>query len=176
MKGMVFSVVMNRCERCNLKKAEHQRTDAFKLWCFWRLLRVPWTARRSNQSILKKINPQYSLESLRLKLKLQYFGQLMGRAYSLEKTLMLGKDWGQEEKGITEDQMIGCHHWPNGHEFEQTLGDCEGQGSLVCCSPWSRKSWTRLSDWTTILIYHLQPPQANKASYKDFPELKVAAL
>ena len=91
VKGMVFSVVMNRCERCNLKKAEHQRTDAFKLWCWRRLCRVPWTTRRSNQSILKEINPEYILEELMLKLKLQYFGHLMRRASSLEKTLMLGR-------------------------------------------------------------------------------------
>ena len=85
------------------------------------------------------------------------------------KDLDPGKDW-RREKGMR------WYHCFNGHEFEQTPGDCEGQGSLVCCHPWSCKSWTRLSDWTTILIYYLQPPQANKASYKDFPELKVAAL
>ena len=101
------------------------------MWCWRRLLRVPWTARRSNQSILKEINPEYSLEGLMLKLKFQYFGHLMQRANSLEKTLMLvGKDWGQE-KWITEDKMVGWHHWFNGHEFEQTPGDGEGQGSLA---------------------------------------------
>ena len=91
VKAMVFPVIMYGCESLTEKKAESQRTDAFELWCWRRLLRVPWTARRSNQSILKKINPQYSLESLMLKLKLQYSGQLMGRSDSLEKTLMLGK-------------------------------------------------------------------------------------
>ena len=91
VKGMVFPVVMYRCESWAIKKAEYQRIDAFELWCWKRLLRVPWTARRSNQSVLKDINLEYSLEGLMLKLKLQYFGHLMQRADSLEKTLMLGK-------------------------------------------------------------------------------------
>ena len=91
VKAMVFPVIMYGCESWTIKKAEHQRIDAFKLWCWRRLLRVPWTARRSNQSTLKEVNPEYSLEGLVLKLKLQYFGHLMQRADSLEKTLMLGK-------------------------------------------------------------------------------------
>ena len=91
VKALVFAVVMYGCESWTIKKAECQRTDAFELWCWRRLLRVPWIARRSNQSILKEINPDYSLERLMLKLKLQYFGHLMGRVDSLEKTLMLGK-------------------------------------------------------------------------------------
>ena len=107
VKAMVFPVVIYGCESWTIKKAGHQRIDAFKLWCCRRLLRVPWTVRRSNQSILKEINPEYSLEGLRLKLKLQYFGHLMHRADSLEKTLMLRKEWGQEEKGTTEDEMVG---------------------------------------------------------------------
>ena len=94
-------------------------------------MRVPWTIRRSNQSVLKEINPEYSLEGLMLKLMLQYFGHLMGRANSLEKT-DAGKDCGQEKRGATEDETVGWHHPLNGHEFEQTLGDSEGQGSLVC--------------------------------------------
>ena len=91
VKAMVFPVVIYGCENWTIKKAEHQRIDAFELWCWRRLLRVPWTARRSNQSILKEISPEYSLEGLMLKLKLQYFGHLMWRADSFEKTLMLGK-------------------------------------------------------------------------------------
>ena len=91
VKAMVFPVVMYGCERWTVKKAEHQRIDAFELWCWRRFLRVPWTARRSNQSILKEISPEYSLEGLMLRLKLQYFGYLMGRTDSLEKMLMLGK-------------------------------------------------------------------------------------
>ena len=93
-----------------VKKAEHRRTDAFGLWCWRRLLRVPWTARVSNQSILKENSLGCSLEGLMLKLKLQYFGHLMRRVDSLEKTLMLGGIWGQEEKGMTEDEMAGWHH------------------------------------------------------------------
>ena len=99
VQAMVFQVVMYRCERCTLKKAEHQRIDAFKLWCWRRLLKIPWTARRSNQSILKEINPEYSLEGLMLMLKLYYFGYLMERDNSLEKTLMLGKTEGKRIRG-----------------------------------------------------------------------------
>ena len=96
---MVFPVVMYECESWTIKKAEHQRIDAFELWCWRRLLRVPWTARRSNQSVLKEINPEYSLEGLILKLKLQYFGHLIQRANSVEKTLKLGKTEGGRRKG-----------------------------------------------------------------------------
>ena len=98
-KAMVFPVVMYGCENWTIKKAEHQRTDAFELWCLRRLLWVPWVARRSNQLILKEISPEYSLEGLTLKLKLQYFGQLMRRADSFEKTLMLGKIEGRRRRG-----------------------------------------------------------------------------
>ena len=98
VKAMVFPVVMYGCESWTIKEAEHQRIDAFELWCWRRLLRIPWTARKSNQSILKEINPEYSLKGLMLKLKLQYFGYLMGRANSLEKTLMLGKTEGKRRK------------------------------------------------------------------------------
>ena len=99
VKAMVFPVVMYGCESWTVKKAEHQRTDAFELWCWRRLLRVPWTARRSNQSILKEISPQYLFEGLMLKLKLQYFGHLMQRTDSFEKTLMLGKIEGRRRRG-----------------------------------------------------------------------------
>ena len=98
VKALFFPVVMYRCECWTIKKAEHQRIDSFKLWCWRRLLRVPWTARRSNQSILKEIDPEYSLGGLMLKLKLQYFGHLMGRADSLEKTLMLGNIEGRRRR------------------------------------------------------------------------------
>ena len=107
VKAMVFPVVMCGCESWTIKKAEHQRIDAFELWCWRRLLRVPWIARKSNQSILKEINPEYSLEGLMLKRKLQYFGHLMQRTDSLEKTLMLGKIEGRtKEKGATEGEMV----------------------------------------------------------------------
>ena len=119
------------CEIWNIKKAECQRTEAFQFWHWKRLLRVPWAARRTNHSLLKEINPEYSLEGLLLKLKLQYFGHLMRRADSLAETLVLGKT---EEKGVTEDEMAGWHHRLNGHESEQTPGDSEGHGGLECCS------------------------------------------
>ena len=109
VKAMVFPVVMYGCESWTVKKAERRRINAFELWCWTRLLRVPWTARRSNQSILKEINSGISLEGMMLKLKLQYFGHLMRRVDSLEKT-DAGRDWGQEEKGTTEDEMAGWHH------------------------------------------------------------------
>ena len=122
VKTMVFLVVMYECESWTIKKAEYRRINAFELWYWRRLLKVPWTARRSNQSILREINPEYSLEGLMLTLKLQYFGHLMQRIDSLEKILMLGKI-----EGTTEDEMVGWHHRLNGHEFEQTQGDSEGQ-------------------------------------------------
>ena len=109
VKAMVFPVVMYGCEGWTVKKAECRRIDAFELWCWRRLLRVPWTARRSNQSILKEIGPGISLEGMMLKLKLQSFSHLMRRVDSLEKT-DAGRDWGQEEKGITEEEMAGWHH------------------------------------------------------------------
>ena len=137
-KLLFLPVVLCGCDSWTIKKAECRRIDAFKLWSWRRLLRVLWTA-RSNQSILKEINPEYSLEGWMLKLKLQYFGYLMRRAKSLEKTLMLQKIWAYEEKGATEDETVGWHHRLNEHEFEQTLGDRGGQGSLVFCSPWNLK-------------------------------------
>ena len=117
VKAMVFPLVMYGCESWTVKKAECQKIDAFELWYWRRLLRVPWTARRSNQSILKEISPGCSLEGLMLKLKLQYFGHLMGRVDSFEKTLMVKKTE-QEEKGMTVDDMAGRHHRFDGHEFE----------------------------------------------------------
>ena len=161
VKAMGFPVVMYGCESWTIKKAEHQRIDAFELWC-WRLLRVPWTARRSNQSILKEINPEYSLEGLMLMLKLQYFGHLMQRTDSLDA----GNDWRWEEKGMTEDEMVGWHHWLDGHEFEQALGVGDEQGSLACCHPWGLKesdtiewlNWTEVSSGrgSPFLLYDIK--------------------
>ena len=110
VKTMVFPVVMYRYESWTIRKAERQRIYALKLWCWRRILQVPWTARRSNQFILKEINPQYSLEGLMLKLKLQYFGHLMRKSQLIRKDPDAGKDWRQEEKGMTEDEMVGWHH------------------------------------------------------------------
>ena len=131
----------------------------FILWCWRKLLRIPWTTRRSNQSILKEISPAYSLEGLRLKLRLQYFDHLMQRSNSLENTLMLGKIEGREEKGMTDDEMVGWHHRLHGHEFEQAPGVDDGQGSLACYSPWGCKeldlteqlNWTICWDFMTAI-------------------------
>ena len=149
VKAMVFPAVMYGCESWTLKKAERWRIDAFELWCWRRLLRVPWTARRSNQSILKEISPGCSLEGLMLKLKLQYFGHLMRRVDSLEKTDD-GRDWGQEEKGTTEDEMAGWRHRLDGYEFEWTPGAGDGQGGLACWDSWVAKSRIQLSNWTEL--------------------------
>ena len=113
-------------------------SSAFELWCWKRFLRVPCSARRPNQSILKGINPEYSLEGLMLKLKLQYFGHMMQRADSLEKTLMLGKIEGRRREQHRM-RRLAWHHRVNGHEFTKTPGVGDGQGGLVCCSPWGRK-------------------------------------
>ena len=135
---MVFPGVMYGCESWTVKKAEHRRIDALELRCSRRLLRVPWTARRSRQSILKQISLKYFLEGLMLKLKLQYFGHLMRRADSLEKTLMLRTIEGRRRRGQQRMRWLdGITN--NGHELEQALGDREGWGSLVCFSPWGRK-------------------------------------
>ena len=117
VKAMVSPVVLYGCESWTLKKAEHRRTDTFELWCWRRLLRVPWTARRSNQSLLKEISSGCSLERLMLKLKLQYVGHLMRRTNSLEKTLMLGKIEGGRRKGW-QNEVDAWHHRLNGHEIE----------------------------------------------------------
>ena len=143
-----------------IKKTECQRSDGFVLQCWRRLLRIPCTARKAKQSILMEINPEHSLEWLMLKLKLQYFGHLMRRADSLKKDPDAGKDWGLEEKGATEDEKIGWHHQLNGHEFEQSPGVSEGQGSLACWSflldpnHWDcRVRHEQMSDWTTTRLY-----------------------
>ena len=136
---MVFPVVMYGWESWAIKKAEHWRIGAFELQCWRRLLRVPWTARRSNQLIIKEVNPEYLLEGLMLKLKLQYSDHLMWELTHWKRS------WGWE--GLrAEDEMVGWHHWLNGHESEQTPGDSEGQRSLECCSPWGWKE-ADMTEW-----------------------------
>ena len=135
------------------KKAEHRRIDAFELWCWRRLLRVPWTARRSSQSILKEINPECLLEGLMLKLKLWYFGHLMRRTDSLEKTLMLGKIEGGKRRGWQRTRWLDGI--TDSMEFEQALGISDGQAGLVCCSPWGHKEsdTTEKLNWTELMFY-----------------------
>ena len=156
VKAMVFPVVMYGCESWTIKQDECWRIDAFELWCWRRLLRVPWTARRSNQSILKGIGPGCSLEGLMLKLKLQYFGHLMQRVDSFEDP-DVGEDWRQEEKGTTEDEMVGWHHQLNGRGFGWTPGVADGQGVPVCCGSWGHKSsyTTQRLNWTELSKYLL---------------------
>ena len=151
---MVFPAVTYGCESWTVKKAERWRIDAFELWCWRRLLRAPWTARRSNQSILKGISPKYSLEGLMLKLKLQYFGHLMGRVDSLEKTLMLGGIRGKRRRGQQRMRWLdGWHYRLDGRESEWTLGVGDEQGGLVCCSSCGLKEsdTTEQLNWTDIV-------------------------
>ena len=150
IKAMIFPVVMYGCESWTVKKAEHRRIDAFEVWCWIRLLRVPWTARNSNQSILKEISPGCSLEGLMLKLKLQYFDHLR-QSWLIGKDPDAGRDWRQEEKGTTEDEIAGWHHRLYGQGFEWTPGVGDGQGGLACCDLWSRRvghNWATELNWT----------------------------
>ena len=141
VKALVFPVVMHWCEAWFIKKAEHCRIDAFWLRCWRRLLRVPWTTRRSNQSILKEINPEYSLER-HAEAETWIFWPPDVKSCLIGKNPDAGKDWKKEEKWRTEDEMVGWQHCLKGHEFEQTPGDSEGPGSLVCCSPRDHKELT----------------------------------
>ena len=166
VKAMVFPVVMYGCKSWTIKKAEHRRIDAFELWCWRRLLGVPWTARRSNQSILKEISPGCSLEGLMLMLKLQYFGHLMRRADSLEKTLMLGKIEGRRRRGWQSMRRLdGITDWMdmNLGQLWQLVMEREAWNAVV---HGVTKSSTRLSDWTEL----------NWTDTQDWPDLWRCSL
>ena len=167
---MVFPVIMYGCESWTIKKAEHQRTDAFELCCWRRLLRVPWTARRSNQLIPKEIIPK---------------GIFIGRIdaeveapilwppdvnWIIGKDPDAGKGWRQEEKGTIEDEVVGWHHWLNKHEFEQALGVGDGQGTLACCSPWGHKEsdTTERPNWYVRKIEQNTKGRGNLFSHLKF--------
>ena len=153
VKAVVFPVIRYECESWTIKKAEHWRIDAFELWCWRRLLQVPWTGRGSNQSILEEINPEYSLEGLMLKWSSNILATCYEelthwkRPWNWER-----KDWRQEEKELTEDEMVGWHHQLDGYELEQAPGVGDGQKSLACCSPWGHKELgrTKQLNWTDV--------------------------
>ena len=163
---------MYGCESWTIKKADLWRIDAFELWCWTRLLRATWTARRSNQSILKEISPGCSLEGLMLKLKLQYFGYLMRRVDSLEKTLMLGGIGGRRKRGW-QDEMAGWHHWLDAHEFGWTPGVGDGHGGLACCVSWGHKE----SDTSERLNWNDNQKELMFKVYEEFLQIwKVSMI
>ena len=151
VKAMVFPVVMYGCESWTIEKAEHQRIDAFELWCWRRLLRVPWNARRPNQSILKEISPEDLMEGLS-EAETPILWPPDAKNWLIGKDPDAGKDLRWEEKEMTEDEMVGWYHWLNGHGFEWTLGVGDGQGGLVCYSPWGHKEldMTEQLKWTEL--------------------------
>jgi len=152
VKAMFFPVVMYGCESWTVKKAERWRIDAFEVWCWRRLLRVPWTARRSNQSILKEISPGCSFGRNDAKAETPVLRPPHAKSWLIGKDFDAGRDWGQEEKGTTEDEMAGWYHWLDGRESEWTPGVGDGQGGLACCDSWGRKELdtTEQLDWTEL--------------------------
>ena len=143
---------MYRCESWTIKKAEHWRTDAFELWCWRRLLRVPWTARRSNQFVLKEIQSWIFIGRTDVEAETPIVWPSDAKNWLIWKDPDAGKDWRPEEKGTTEDEMVGWHHRHNGHGFGWTLGIGDGQGGLACCSPWGHKELDRMEwlNWTAV--------------------------
>ena len=153
VKAMVFPVVMYGCESWTVKKAERWRIAAFELWCWRRLFRVPWTARRSNQYILKDQSWVF-VGRTDAKAETPILWPPHAKSWLTGKDSDAGRDWGQEEKGTTEDEMAGWHHWLDGHEFEWTPGVGDGHGGLVCCSSWGcKESDTTLNwlNWTELI-------------------------
>ena len=157
-KAMVFPVVMYGCESWTVKKAERRRIDAFELWCWRRLLRVPWTARRSNQSILKGDQSWVFIGRTNAEAETPILWPPHAKTWLIGKDSDAGRDWGQEEKGTTEDEMAGWHYWLNAHEFGWTPGVGDGQGGLVCCDSWGHKEldMTKRLNWTEVLLWSSQ--------------------
>ena len=154
LSRLCFPVVMYGCESWTIKKAEHQRIDAFELWCWRRLLRIPWTARRSNQSILKEISPRDFFGRNDAEAETPVLWPPDTKNWLIGKNPEARKDWGQEEKGTTEDEMAGWHQRFNGHGFGWTSGVGDGQGGLACCGSWGRKEsdMTEWLNWTELNI------------------------
>ena len=174
VKAMVFPVVMYECDSWTIKKAECWRIDTFELWCWRRLLRLPWTARRSNQSILKEISPGCSWEGLIVGAEPPILWPPDAKNWLIGKDPDAGKDWREEEKGTTEDEMVGWHHQLNGRGFGWTLGVGEGQGGLACCNSWGRKKsdMTECLNWLTAWLCPtgLIP---NGSDHKELPAVQT---
>ena len=155
VKAMVFPVFRYGCESWTIKKAECRRIDAFRLWCWRRLLRVPWTARRSNQSILKEIRVFIGRTDVEAETPVLWPPDV--KSWLIWKDPDYGKDWWQKEKGTTEDEMVGWHHWLSGHGFGWTPGVGDGQGGLACCDSWGRKEsdTTKWLNWTELNFLQL---------------------
>ena len=182
VKAVVFPVVMYGCESCTIKTTEWWRIDTLESWCWRRLLRVPWAARRWIQSILKEISPKYSLEGLMLKLKVILIWKSPdGKSWLTGKDPDAGKDWRHEEKGTTEDEMAGWHHQLDGHELEQAPGVGEWQRSLACCSPWDCKeldttewlNWTEIYNTAALITFTVL---CNHHNFQNFSSLQTETL
>ena len=155
LRVLILEIKIYLSESWTVKKAEHRRIDAFELWCWRRLLRVPWTARRSNQSILKEIKPWDFFGRNDAKAETPVLWPPHVKSWLIGKDSDDGRDWGQEEKGTTEDEMAGWHHWLDGRESQWTLGVGDGQGGLACCDSWGRKEldMTEWLIWSDLIWY-----------------------
>ena len=175
VKAMVFPLVMYGCESWTVKKAQHWRIDAFELWCWRRLLRVPWTARRSNQSILKEISRVFFGKN-DAKTETPVLWPPHVKGWLIGKDPDAGRDWGQEEKGTTEDEMAGWHNRLDGRESERTPGVGDGQGGLACCDSWSHKEMdtTEWLNWTELRYFLTIQVAPSSFCIMFFPNLRIS--